>query len=205
MSKPGYYASHPHKRKEFYLLQLAKGKDPETARNAANSLIIGNEGYLKNTLLKWSEKGYEFDFDELYGEAMIAFYQAIVHYDPDQDVSIRTYSRFFLLKLRRRFFRKRRWIEFKPEHIPDTTEIEFKEGQELNLTETLYDAINTCLTPVEKEVIVLHFIKKLTRRRIGNLRGCSERRIGIVITNALPKLKSYLQQRGVNLSSFVKN
>jgi RNA polymerase sigma factor (sigma-70 family) len=204
--RPGYYASHPNKHNEFQLLLLTKDQNPEASRAAAHSLIIGNQGFLKNTLLKWSNKGYKFNFDELYGEAMIAFYQAILHYDISQDVSIRSYARFYLLKLQRRFFRKSREIEFQPEHYRATTETTLElRGEELSLSEVLTEAITVCLTEVEKDVIVLYFIKKLNKRTIAQLRGCSERRVGIIISNALPKLRYHLQKRGVSPSLFVTN
>lgn len=205
MLKPGYYATHPHKHHELSLLHLVLGPDRELAREAAQSLIVDNKGFLKNTLLDWSKKGYKFDFDELLREAMTTFYEAILRYDTSKDISIRTYARYHLLKLRDRFFSKQSWKALQPEHDGSFEVRLFSNEEDFHLASSLSQAVEQCLTPVEKEVIYLYFFKGLTKRKVGQVRGCSERRIGVVIDTALPKLKSFLLNKGIDLSHFATN
>jgi RNA polymerase sigma factor (sigma-70 family) len=205
MFKREYYATHPNKRYELQLLRLAGGPDAEIARIAAESLLADNEGFLKVTLLDWAKNGYQFNFDELLREAMTAFYEAIRCYDTDKDVSIRYYARYHLLKLREQFFCKKPWTEMLPEHDISFTIEPFKKEQDLTLTKSLSEAFEHRLTPVEKEVVYLHYFKNLSKRKIARLRGCSERRIGAVIDNALPKLRVFLLRKGIDLSIFATN
>jgi RNA polymerase sigma factor (sigma-70 family) len=205
MLKAGYYATHPDKQEELRLLQHAKSQDSETARSAADSLLRTNEGFLKTTVWQWSQLGIEFNFDEVLAEAYEAFYKSILHFDLSHGVSIRTYSRYHLLEVRKRLQHQWRWVEFKPTHYTESCTIELPKFIVFNLSKILSDALDVCLTLIEREVIYLHYIKGMKKRMIANHRSCSEARISTIVKNALPKLRSWLVNHGIESAFFEQN
>jgi RNA polymerase sigma factor (sigma-70 family) len=201
----GYYKTHPEKFSEFLQLQLAKSSDFEVSRSAANTLLIDNEGFLKSTLNHWVELGDRFDFDEMLAEAREAFWKAIKQYDLKFDVSIRGYARYHLMEVRKQNFKNMQWVEFKPEHEERTCTINLSRLDNLNLSSILYEAMDNCLTPIEKEVVELFYLSGIKQRKIAILRDCSEARVSQIVKTSLPKLRTYLNARGIEPSLFQEN
>lgn len=194
--KPGYYNSHPDKFREYILLQIAKDTDIPKANHAKTRLLVENEGFLKSEIAKWIQPGSYIDFEDLLEEARLSFLAAIDNYNLQHDVSIRSYARYYLLDLQKRYFRKSRYVELKDSHLAGSYIMKDPEFRTFNLKAMLNKAI-LCLTTVEQQVIRLHFFKGLRKRQIAKQRGCSEARISQIVQKALPKLKGWLQKRGI--------
>lgn len=194
--KPGYYSSHPDKSFEYTLLQTAKDTDISKANSAKTRLLADNEGFLKSVITKWIQPGSYINFEDLLQESKLSFLAAIENYDFQYDVSIRSYARYYLLDLQKRYFRKSRFIEFEDSHLPGSYTIKDPEFKTFDLKSMLNKAIQ-CLTAVEQQVIRLHFFKGLRKRQIAKQRCCSEARISQIVKKALPKMKTWLQERGI--------
>lgn len=190
--KSGYYASHPGKSNEYYLLQLTKQRNSSQAQAAKNQLILQNEGFLKSFIQLWIEKRGYIDFNYVLSEARIAFLSAIDAYDLSKDVSIRTYARFYLLELKKQIFKKNELVELKTEHCTATSSVPNPDFKNFDLKASIIAAIESCLSNVEQEVIYMHFFKGLKQRQIAQFRCCSEARISAIIKTALPKLRAHL-------------
>jgi len=199
--KSGYYISRPEKFKELLLLKVAKSSDSRKANAAKTSLILQNEGFLKSTIAKWIPKYSHHNFDSLLEEARIAFLTAVNNYNLNRDISIRTYARYHLLDLKRRFFKKSRYEELAAFHLEGDYEIRDFDQNNIDLRQILLSAIIT-LTPTEQQVINLHFFQGMKKCEVAKLRGCSEARICTIVKEALPKLRTHLKQSGIIPGNF---
>ena len=195
--KPGYYASHPEKSNELFLLQMSRCGNPEQSRAAKNQLIKQNEGFLISTVQKWLPEKSFIDFDNLLGEARIGFLNAIEKYDLKRDVSIRSYANFHLMELRRQFFKPNKFSELKEEHCEETFFLQNPDFKNFNLEKIILTAMEKELTTVEHEVIHMHFFEGHKKRQIALQRQCSEARVCTIVKNALPKLNVYLLSIGI--------
>ncbi len=200
-SKPGYYASHPTKYGEYVLLQVAKDPDTIKANKAKNKLLKDNEAFLTFFIGDWLEPETQYLFPELLQDARLAFLLAIDKYDLSRDVSIRTVAKFYLLKMREKFFKKLPFTELKEIHLQEECFMPDPDITYGDLRVTLSEAI-TCLTPTEQVVIHLHFFDGLKSRAIAAIRGISEARVSVLIKSALQKLKIYLVGRGIEPGMF---
>jgi RNA polymerase sigma factor (sigma-70 family) len=199
-SRPGYYASHPEKSNELFLLRAVKAGNTLHARAAKNQLIIDNEGFLCAIVQEWLGQKSFVDFETLLEEARIAFLNAIESYDLNRDVSIRTYAIYYLKELRRQAFKKTKFVELKeedeyadkPVYIPN---LDFRN---FDLKKAILTAIEKALTTLEQEIIYLHFFERVKKRQIALQRNVSEQRIGSIVKTALPKLKVCLLEMGIS-------
>jgi len=199
LPKPGYYSSHPDRFNEYELLHVAKDSDITIANRAKARLLAMNEGYLKSVINKWVLPDSHIDFQDLLEEARISFLSAIENYDLQYDVSIRSYARYYLLELQKTYFRKSPYVELEDSHLAGPYTMENTQFRIFNLRSILDQAIQN-LTTVEQQVIQLHYFKGLRKRQIAKQRGCSEARISQIVRKALPKMKKWLQQRGIEPS-----
>lgn len=195
--KPGYYASHPTKSNEFYLLQLSKQGNAAQAQAAKNQLILQNEGFIKSFIHDWVNEGEFLDFNYLIQEARIAFLSAIECYDLTKDVSLRTYAKYYLLELKRQVFKKSKIVELKNEYCIDTCTIHNPDFKNFDLKNAIIAAVENCLSPVEQEVVYMHFFEGMKQKQIAKTRNCSEARISTILKTSFPKLKSYLINLGI--------
>jgi RNA polymerase sigma factor (sigma-70 family) len=195
--KPGYYASHPEKSNELFLLQMSRCSHPEQSRAAKNQLIKQNEGFLKSIIRKWIPEKSCIDSHNLLEEARIAFLNAIEKYDLTRDVSIRSYAYFHLMELRRQFFKPNKFSELKEEHCGETFFLQNPDFKNFDLEKIILTAMKKKLTTVEQEVIYMHFFEGHKKRQIALQRRCSEARICNIVKNALPKLKVHLLNIGI--------
>lgn len=193
---PGYYASHPDKFREFILLQLAKDPDINKANKAKTRLLVENLGYLKYTIGEWISPGSHYDYEELLQDAKLAFLEAVDKYDISRDISIRTYARYYLLSLQRKFFKKSVYVELEDKHLEETCFQPDDGSAYADLRTTLQEAIGH-LTNAEQEVINLHFFSGLKSRVVAIQRGCSEARVSTLLKSGLQKLKHYLMSKGI--------
>jgi RNA polymerase sigma factor (sigma-70 family) len=203
--KAGYYSSRPEKHSELLLLHAAQSTDLRQARSAKNQLIINNEGFLRATIKQWFGLKPSAYFDYLLEEARILFLSAIENFDLNRDVSLRAYARYHLKELKRIVSKPNKFVELKDEHID---KMFFKANlrfENFDLRKTILSAIENSLTPVEKEVITKHFLQGVKRKRIASQRRCSEARICVIIKTALPKLKNFLKNIGVDPEFFEFN
>jgi RNA polymerase sigma factor (sigma-70 family) len=204
MSKPikaGYYASHPEKFYEYTLLQLSKDTDIVKANRAKERLLAENEGFLMHFIGDWVRSERRFLLSELLHEARLAFLDAVNNYDLSRDLSIRTFSRYHLLKVKANFFKKQFFEEIKEEH-PNEVCFQSELGDEyIDLRDMFNEAIEH-LSLAEQEVIRLHFFSGLKNRDIAARRDCSEARISALMKGALKKLKKFLMARGVKPGFF---
>lgn len=196
-SNPGYYASHPEKSNELFLLRAAKAGNTLQARAAKNQLIIDNEGFLRSTIQEWLGIKSHVDFETLLEEARITFLNAIENFDLKQDVSIRTYAIYHLKELRRQTFKKSKFVELKEEHTGEPVYIPNPDFKNFDLKKIILTAIEKTLTTLEQEIIYLHFFEGVKKRQIALERHVSEQRIGNIVKTALPKLKVYLLAMGI--------
>lgn len=199
MPNEGYYVTHPEKSHEFNLLLLTKSTDAVEAQLAKNRLIVDNEGFLRSFVQKWIIKNSPYDIEFLLQEARIAFMYAIDDFDLHYGTSIRTFARYRLLDLRESLFEKKS-ILYSIDELEEILSVEpmVEEFVPFNLRNELEEAFKAVLTPLEAEVVYLHFLEGLKMKNIAMARRCSAGRISVIIQNALPKLKSYLKSKGIS-------
>ena len=204
-SKPGYYASHPRKFAEHLLLQESKNPDNVKANQAKGNLLVQNEGFIIRATHTWLNSQPSYLHTSILQDARLAFLKAIENYDLSRDISIRTFARYHLMKVREKTFKKRKLYEELHEHYAD--EVAFYPNYNTiyrDIREIIREAISQ-LTVAEREVIEFRYYKGHTGREISTFRGCSEARISALTKSALRKLKITLVEKGVKPGFFDEN
>ncbi len=203
--KPGYYASHPKKRREYLLLQAAKDSDLAKANQAKNDLLVQNEEFLLYSICGWLNPQTSFLQSLILQDARLAFLDAIQNYDLSRDISIRTFAGYYLKKVREKLFKKKRLFDELNEQYAKEVCFQPKIAEGYRDVREVFKEAITKLTRSEQEVIHLRFYQGIKGRVISNRRGCSEARVSILIKTALRKLKISLTIKGIKPGFFDLN
>lgn len=201
-SKLGYYASHPKKYSEYLLLQKAKDPDIVKANQAKGDLLFQNEGFLLRAIHSWLKPQTSYLHSLILQDARLAFLKAIENYDLSRDISIRTFARYHLMKVREGLFKKKQLHEELHEQYTDEVTFQPKMKEEYrDIREVFRNAINL-LNSSQREVIQLRFYHGIKGREISILRGCSEARVSFLIKSALQELKVSLVTKEIQPGFF---
>lgn len=203
----GYYSARPKKSAEFSLLVDTKSADPSKVKNALCKLVDENQPFLKKFISGWITKDDPtYTYDELLQDARLAFMRAALAYDLNSGVSIRSYSKYYLLQLRRKFFKTYRKSSTElcdPIRLEDVLKEKaidihsLSAMRRLELSSLLQNAMKVVLTKVQTEILTAHYIDGRQIKTIARRRGCTERSIRKAIQIALPKLRTYLAKQGI--------
>lgn len=199
LPQSGYYATLDADRvQEYSLLVQSKNSNIRLANRAKVELIDRNMRFLSKQVWSWVQGNPAIDFKETMFNARVAFLDAINKFDISKGVSIRAFAFYYLKKLQREtFYVKEQPIEINEthgghEHMPDP---DFKN---FSLRGSICQAFDEVLTLTEQQVMQAHYFDGKSQKTIATERGISEARISTIIKTALPKLKKYLQARGVS-------
>jgi RNA polymerase sigma factor (sigma-70 family) len=199
LPQSGYYATQEADRvQEYSLLVQSQSSNTRLANRAKVELIDRNMRFLSKQVWSWVQGNPAIDFKETMFNARVAFLDAINRFDITKGVSIRAFAFFYLKKLRREtFYVKEQPIEI-TEELGGYENMSDPDFSNFSLRGSLCQAFDAVLTLTEQQVLQAHYFEGNSQKTVALVRCISEARVSTIIKIALPKLRKYLQARGIN-------